>query len=172
MHQFDNIVGAEPFNIHGGAAYKIDDMALQLSRAIVVGTLDVCCILLSQGRSAAYGACIRDLETHRPCRTFFLYHTFDLWDNLPRLIYDYRISDANVKVVNKILVMKSRPGNTGAAQPDRLKNGCRRDPTGAANRQFNVQDLAFLFLRWIFISHGPARHLGCGAHFFSLLQIV
>ena len=171
-YQFYNIILTKTLNVHSISAHKIDNMAFLLSRAADAGTLDICRLFLSHCWCSTYRTPIRDLESDGACRSFFFYHRLDLRNNLSGFIHYNRISNTDIQIINKILVMQCGSGYAGTTQANRIKNRRRCDSSSTSYGQFDIPQHSLFFLWWIFISHCPSWYLGCLPHRHTILQII
>ena len=94
-------------------------------------------------------------------RPLFSAYFLDFRNNLTRFVYHDRISDSNIQIIDKILVVQSSTGYRCPAQTHRFKNRCRCDSSGSSNGKFDIQKFCFLLLRRIFVCDRPTWYFGC-----------
>ena len=69
------------------------------------------------------------------------------------------VAYANVKAVNKILVVQNCPRHGAARKLNRRKHGCRRNYAGASHRSFNVNKSGAFYLRRVFLKEKRKKSL-------------
>ena len=160
--EFFNINRSEPLDVHGVSSDKIDDVALQLRRAVRRCTLDV--------RRIAFPLCLRpahrtDIRYHKALpalRALFFPHFLHLRNDLAGFVDDDGVPDSDIQIIDKVLIVKRRPRNASSIEPYRLKYRSRRDPACPSDRQLDIQKLCLFFLRRIFVGDRPSGHFrGC-----------
>ena len=87
---------AHTVDIHGAAAGKMGQVPQQLGRALRTGAAYSRAVLVTAHRCAAHGADRGQIVRYRAGGALVLYHLYDLRDDLPRLLDDHGIPDADV----------------------------------------------------------------------------
>ena len=155
FHQLGHHRRAKALNVHGVPAGKVGDVPLKLGRALRAGAAEGRAVLIPHHRRAAHGANLRQGIGLRPLGALRHIHGQDLRDNLPRLLNQHRVSDADVLFRDEVLVVQGGVGNGGARQPHRGQHRFRRQHTGAAHLDHDVRHRGIFLLRRILIGHGP-----------------
>ena len=137
LYQLFDIYRPESFDIHRVPADKVNQMPLQLRRAIFIDAPDIRRIVIPDRLFPADRAYVWNLKGHPAVLPLFLFYFLDLGYNFAGFIDDDRISDSDLKFVHKILIVKRRPGNRWAAETNRFKHRRRRNASGTPYRQFN-----------------------------------
>ena len=148
------------------------NVAQPLGGALRACTAQGRAVLVPDHGRAALGADRGQHKRHRPLRALFLVHRQNLGDDLPRLLQQHRVANAQVQPVDIVLVMERGGGNRGPGQADGLHNDLGRQHAGTAHLHHNIQHLALFLLRRVFEGHGPAGRFGRAAQGFPLGQGV
>ena len=135
------------------------EIAQQLGRALRAGAADVGAVLVPDHRRAAHRAGLRHAVGHSPLRPLFRHHPDDLRDDLPRLLHDDRIPDADVLFRDIVLVVQGGVGHGGARQPHRRHHRLGGEHPGAPHLDHDVLHHTLLLLRRVFIGRRPAGEL-------------
>ena len=163
---------AESFDVHGRAADEVEDVALELGRAARVLALDVGGVGLAHRWCAADRAGRADDEGLCAGGPLLLDDFLDLRDDLAGLVDAHRVADAHVEVVDEVLIVQGRALDCRAAEPDRVKDGRRRDAARASDGELDLADDRLLLLGRVLVGNGPARHLGRRAELLAVREIV
>ena len=163
---------AQAVNIHGVAGGKVGQIPQPLGGTLRAGTADGGAVFIPGHRRAADGTAIRQIIGHRARRPLLPNHLHDLGDDLPRLLYDHGIANADILLSDEILVVEGGKGNGGTRQAHRLQHGLGRQHTGPAHLDHDVLQYGGLLLRRIFIGDGPLGALGRAAQDGTVAQIV
>ena len=83
------------------------------------------------------------------------HHPHHLGDDISGLAQHHPIADGQLLFVNEIFIMQGGAADGGTGQGDRLEQTGRRQHTGAPDVYLHIQQGGFLFLRRVFIGHGP-----------------
>ena len=83
-------------DIHGAAAGKMGQVPQQLGRALRTSTANGRTVLVPDHRRAAHRTDRWQIVRYRAGGALVLYHLYDLRNDLPRLLDDHGISDADV----------------------------------------------------------------------------
>ena len=121
---------------------------------------------------AALRAGVRHMKRHRPLRPLVAHDGEDLRDDLPRFLHEHRVADAQVEIVDKVLIVQRGVRDGRAGQTHRLNDRLRREHTRAADLHDNVAHAALLLLRRVLIRHRPARELRRAAEILPLREVV
>ena len=154
---------AKAINIHGIPADKVGKVPAQLGRALGAGAAKERPVLLPLCGGTAYGAAGRKpigLGVFRPLGKVNLQ---DFRDNLSGLANQHRISDADVPLGDKVLIMKGCIGDGGSSQPHRAHHCLGGEHTGSSHLHHNILHHRGLDFRGILVGSGPSGELGCGA---------
>ena len=148
------------------------NVAQPLRRALRTRAAQGRTVRVAHDGRAALRAGIRHMKRHRALRPLLAHDGEDLGNDLPRLLHEHRVADAQVKVVDEILVMQRGIRDGRAGQTHRLNDRLRREHTRAADLHDDVAHAALLLLRRVFIRHRPARELRRAAEILPLREIV
>ena len=96
----------------------------------------------------------------------------DFRDDIAGLAHLNRVTDAQTKLPDKVLIMEGGARHGRAGQKDRIKAGRGGQDTGAANGHLDAAQGGFLDLRRVLEGDGPAREFVGGTHLFPLGKIV
>ena len=130
-----------------------------LGRALGTGAAQGHAILIPHHRGAALRAYGGHGKGHCIRRALGLVDRQHLRDDLPRLLQQHRIADAQIQPVDIILIVQCGGGNGGPSQAHRLHNDLGRQNAGTAYLDDNVQHPALFFLRRVLEGHSPAGGL-------------
>ena len=147
-------------------------MPLPLGRTGRIGTADIRSTRLTAHHAAAGRTAFTDTERNSTQRSFLLCHGANLGDYFSRLIYPHGITDTDIQLVNKVLIMESRSVHLCSAELYRVEYRCWSYPAGTADRQLYITDDRFLLLRRVLICHRPARYLCGSADYFPVSQVI
>ena len=148
------------------------DIAQPLCRALRACAAKRRAVLIPQDRRAALRAKTRHYERHRPVRPLGLVDRKYLRDDLPRLLQQHRVPDAQIQPVDVVLIVQRRCGHRGPRQTHRLHDHLGGQDAGPADLNHHVKHAALLLLRRILEGHSPARRLGRAAEGRTLCQGV
>ena len=112
------------------------------------------------------------MKRHRALRPLIAHDGEDLGDDLPSLLHEHHVADAQVEVVDEVLIVQRGVRDGRAGQTHRLNDRLRREHTRAADLHDNVAHTALLLLRRILICHRPARELCRAAEILPLCKVV
>ena len=152
--------GTQPLDVHGVPAGKVGQVPVELGGALRPGTADGRAVRVPGHRGPTHRAQLRQMVGHRPLRPEIGEDLHHLGDDLPGLLEDHCVSDADVLLINEVLVVESCVGDGGPRQPHRLHNDLGGQHPGAAHLDHNVQYLGGLPLRGILVGNGPPGTLG------------
>ncbi len=150
----------------------MDEIAEPLRRTFHAHTAHRCAVRVALHRRAALRAGIRQAERYGSLRPLREINAEDFRNDLPCLSHDDRIADANIELIDKILIVERRRRDGRTGKTHRLHNGFRRQNAGPADLHDNVAHYRGLLLRRVFIRHRPARRLGGAAENFALRKVV
>ena len=108
----------------------------------------------------------------RSLRPPVLQHLHDLGDNLPRLLYQHRVPDADVLFGDEVLVVEGGVGDGGARQANRLHHRLGGEHAGAPHLHHDVHHPGGLLLRRILVGRRPPGEFGGRAQDFPLCKAV
>ena len=137
---------------------------MELGRALRAGTPDGGAVLVPGHRGPAHWAGLRQMVGLRPLRPEAAEHLHHLRDDLPRLLEHHRVPDADVLLINKILVVEGGVGDRGSRQTHRLHHHLGGQHPRAAHLDHDVQHPAGLLLRRVLVGDGPPGTFGCTAY--------
>ena len=167
-HQSLHYSGAEVLDIHGIPAGEVHQMAQPLGGTLRTGAANVGAVLVPCHRRSADRACGGQEIRFGPLRAFLLEHRDDLRDDLPRLLDQHCVANADILFGDKILVVQGGVGDGGACKANRLYNCLGRKHPGPANLDHNVLHHALLLLRRILEGGGPAGKFRGGTQLLSV----
>ena len=135
-------------------------VAQQLGGALRPGTADVGPVLVPGHRRPAHRADGGQQVGDSPLGALLLHHGHNLRDDLPRLLHDHPVPDADILFRNKVLVVEGGVGDGGARQPDGGNHRLGGEHPGAAHLNHDVLHHALLLLRRVLVSRRPAGKFG------------
>ena len=159
-------------DVHGVPAGEVGEVPQQLGRALRAGAAQGRAVLVPDHRGAAHRAGVRQRVGHRALRAFVEVHAQNLRDDLPRLLHQHSVPDADVLLGNEVLVVEGGVGDGGARQPHRGQHRLGRQHAGAAHLHHDVLDHGELLLRRVLEGHRPLGELGGGAQPLPVRQVV
>ena len=112
------------------------------------------------------------MKRHRALRTLFAHDGENLWDDLPRLLHEHRVADAQVEIVDEVLIVQRGIRNGRPRQAHRLDDRLRREHARAPDLHDDVAHAALLFFRRVLIRHRPAREFRRAAEIPPLRKVV
>ena len=163
---------AEAVDIHRLAGGKVRNVAQPLRRALRARAAQSRTVRITHDGCAALRAGIRHMKRHRPLRPLAAHDGEDLGDDLPRFLHKHRVADAQVEVIDEVLIVQRGVRDGRAGQTHRLDDRLRREHARAANLHDNVAHAALLLLRRVLIRHCPARELRRAAEILPLHKVV
>ena len=112
------------------------------------------------------------MKRHRTLRPLVTHDGEDLRDDLPRLLHEHRVADAQVKIVDEILIVQRGIRNGRPRQTHRVDDRLRCEHARAPDLHDDVAHTALLFFRRILIRHRPAREFRRAAEIPPLCKVV
>ena len=159
---------AQALDVHRLAAGEVDDVAQALGGAFGTGAAHRDAVLVPHDGRAALRAAVGQAEGDGALGALGFHDLQHLGDDLPGLADEHGVSDADVELVDEVLVVQRGVRHRGAGQAHGLDDGLGREHARAAHLHGDVPHDALLHLGGIFIGHGPARRLGRAAELSAL----
>ncbi len=159
----------QSLDVHRVARGEMDQIAQQLRWAVGVDADHSGRVLLAHRVGTARRADRRDAVD---LAAAVLHHRAHLGDDLPRLAHQDGIAHSDPLFVDKILVVQRRAADGGACQRDRFKQRGWGEYTGAADVDFDGEQLGRFLFRRIFERDRPFGVFCGGAEQFPLGKIV
>ena len=163
---------AKPVDVHRLAGGEVRDVAQPLRRALRTRAAQSGTVRIAHDRRAALGARVRHTKRDRAIRTLFAHDGEDLGNDLPRLLHEHRVADAQVEIVDEVLIVQRGVRDGRPRQTHRLDDRLRREHARAPDLHDDVAHAALLFLRRVLICHRPAREFCRAAEILPLRKIV
>ena len=163
---------AETVDIHGAAGGEVGQIPQPLGGTLCAGTANGSAIRVPGHGSTAHGTAVRQMIRYGIRRTLVRYHRNDFGDDLPGLLHDDGVADADILLGDEILVVERSVGDGGARQTHRFQHRFGSEDAGAAHLDHDIlQHGGFLFRR-IFVRNGPLGTLGSAAQHRAVMEIV
>ena len=137
---------------------------MELGRALRAGTPDGGAVLVPGHRGPAHRAGLRQMVGLRSLRPQILEDLHHLRDDLSRLLEHHRVPDADVLLINKILVVEGGVGDRGSRQTHRLHHHLWRQHSSTPHLDYNPSNPARFLFRRVLIGNCPAGTLGSTAY--------
>ena len=163
---------AKALDVHGVPAGKVGQVAQQLGRALRAGAADVSPVLVPGHGSPAHRTDGGQQIGLRPLGAPVLQHRYNFRDDLPRLLHQHRVPNADVFLGNEILVMQGSVGDGGTRQTDRLHHRLGGQHAGAPHLHHDIHHFGGFLLRRILVGRRPAGEFGRGAQNGPLGEVV
>ena len=170
-HLVDDLV-TQAVNVHAAAAHPVEQALLELRGAVdrdaAVGDLTV---LVDHG-ATAHGADLGHVPVDRIGRALVEHRTYDLGNDVARLVHDDGVALAHVFAADLVDVVQRGARNSGAGNRHRIELRDRREHARATHLDANLTQDGLLFLGRELKSDGPARRAGGKAQVELLLEAV
>ena len=133
---------------------------MELGGALRAGAAQSGPILVPDHRRAAHRAPLRQAVGLRPLRPQIPEDLHHLGDDLPRLLEHHGVPDADVLLVDEVLIVEGSAGDGGPRQAHRLHLHFGSQHPRSAHLDRDVQHPAGLPLRRVLVGHGPPGTFG------------
>ena len=158
--------------VHRVARSEMRNVPQPLRRAFRARAAQRHAVLVADDRRAALRATLRHMKRHGIRRALVPHDGEHLRNDLARLLHQHRVADAQIELVDEILIVQRGVRHRRPGQTHGVNDGLRRQHAGAAHLHHNIAHTALLFLRRVLIGHRPARELRRAAERFALRQTV
>ena len=159
VHQLLEQRGTHAVNVHRLARGEVCEVAQQLRGTLRARAARGALALGAVDRRAADRTAVRQTVGLRAVGALVLQHAHDLRNDLARLAHHDGVADADVLLVDEVLVVERRVRDGRSGQMHRLKDRLRRQHARAAHLHDDVRHAGLLLLGRVLVGDGPARHL-------------
>ena len=163
---------AQALNVHGIPAGKVGNVPAQLSRTLCTGTAQEGSIFVLFHLSPTDRAVIR--QEIRCCifRAFGEIHFQNFRDDLPCLADQDGVTDTDIPLSDKILIVQRGVGHCGTGQTNRAHHSLGGQHTGTPHLYHNILHHRGLDLRRILVSGCPPGEFRSGTQALPQRQVI
>ena len=158
VHQLVHQLFTQAFDVHGAALGEVQHGLFALGRAEqAAGAAVVHFFRFTHHSAATDGASAGHTEVVHVACTWLFHDTDHLWNHIPCPANDGRVTHphAFAAQLEQVVQCGIRNGHTAHKHGRKPRHGCQL--AGAAYLHVDAGDSGDLFLRGVFVRHGPAR---------------